>query len=94
MEKMPYQPELDRPIVTPAGTVSSDWRTALPVMVGKKITLRELLITDAPSLFAMLTAEEVSRFISPPPTTVEGFEKFIIWACAEREAGRYVSLME
>ena len=38
----------------------------------------------------MLTAEEVSRFISPPPTTVEGFEKFITWAHAEREAGRYV----
>jgi RimJ/RimL family protein N-acetyltransferase len=37
----------------------------------------------------MLTPEEVSRFISPPPTTVEGFEKFIVWARAERAAGRY-----
>jgi RimJ/RimL family protein N-acetyltransferase len=31
----------------------------------------------------------VSRFISPPPTTVEGFAKFISWARAERAAGRY-----
>ena len=37
----------------------------------------------------MLTTEEVSRFISPPPTTVEGFERFITWARAERAAGRY-----
>jgi RimJ/RimL family protein N-acetyltransferase len=91
MEKMPYQPDLDRPLVAAAAqdTITSDWRNALPVMIGKTVTLRELEVTDAPSLFAMLTAEEVSRFISPPPTTVEGFEKFITWARAERAAGRY-----
>jgi RimJ/RimL family protein N-acetyltransferase len=32
----------------------------------------------------------VSRFISPPPTTVEGFERFITWAIRERENGAYV----
>ena len=37
----------------------------------------------------MLTTEEVSRFISPPPTTVEGFERFIVWAQRERQAGNY-----
>jgi RimJ/RimL family protein N-acetyltransferase len=37
----------------------------------------------------MLTTEEVARFISPPPTTVDGFERFIVWANAERQAGRY-----
>ena len=89
MEKMPYQPDLDRPVVTGSDVVSSDWRNALPVMIGKKVMLRELEVSDAPALFAMLTPEEVSRFISPPPTTVEGFEKFITWACAERAAGRY-----
>ena len=86
---MPYQPGLDRPSTTAADAISSDWRTALPVLTGKKVTLRELEVTDAPALFAMLTPEEVSRFISPPPTTVEGFERFIVWACAERAAGRY-----
>jgi ribosomal-protein-alanine N-acetyltransferase len=88
MEKMPYQPDLDR-AVTAGEAISSDWRNALPVLAGKKVTLRELEVSDAPALFAMLTPEEVSRFISPPPTTVEGFERFIIWACAERAAGRY-----
>ena len=89
MEKMPYQPDLDKPVSTTADAISSDWRTMLPVMIGEKVTLRDLEVTDAPALFAMLTPEEVSRFISPPPTTVEGFEKFIVWARAERAAGRY-----
>lgn len=85
MEKMPYQPSMD----TVPGTVASDWKSALPVMVGSKVTLRELEVSDAASLFAMLTTEEVSRFISPPPTTVEGFGRFIMWAKAERAAGRF-----
>ena len=89
MEKMPYQPDLDTPAQTTGETITTDWRTALPVMVGEKVTLRELEVSDAPALFAMLTPEEVSRFISPPPTTVEGFERFITWARAERAAGRY-----
>lgn len=76
MEKMPFQPEMDvMPVVasqTPEVT-TSDWRKALPTMQGQMVTLRELRASDAPSLFAMLTTEEVSRFISPPPTTVEGF---------------------
>jgi len=70
-------------------TTTTDWKQSLPVLTGSKVTLRELELTDAPALFAMLTPEEVSRFISPPPTTVAGFEKFITWAKAERAAGRY-----
>jgi [ribosomal protein S5]-alanine N-acetyltransferase len=94
MEKMPYQPDLDHAMApsfkAPAtATITSDWRDSLPVLSGSKATLRELELTDAPSLFAMLTPEEVSRFISPPPTSVEGFEQFITWARAERAAGRY-----
>ena len=38
----------------------------------------------------MLTTEEVSRFISPPPTTVEGFERFIAWTHRERLTGNYI----
>lgn len=71
-------------------TVTSDWKKQLPVLQAKGITLRELRVSDAPSLLALLTTEEVTRFISPPPTTIEGFERFITWAQLEREAGRYV----
>ena len=88
MEKMPYQPDMDRAVSTTTTTTTSDWRQSLPVLTGSKVTLRDLEISDAPSLFSMLTTEEVSRFISPPPTTVEGFERFITWARAEQAAGR------
>jgi RimJ/RimL family protein N-acetyltransferase len=92
MEKMPYQPETD---VMPAvnvysdPVVSSDWRKALPTMTGNMVMLRELRASDAPSLFAMLTTEEVSRFISPPPTSVEGFKRFIAWTLRMRDFGSY-----
>jgi RimJ/RimL family protein N-acetyltransferase len=75
---------------SPAATVSSDWKQALPVLQGKGVTLRELRQSDAASLLTLLTSEEVTRFISPPPTTLEGFERFISWASREREAGRYL----
>ena len=91
MEKMPYRDAVDLQVVQPlvGQVVSSDWRTGLPVLSGKQVILRELRASDAPSLFAMLTTEEVARFISPPPTTVEGFERFIAWTLRQRQAGTY-----
>lgn len=73
-----------------SGLTTSDWRTALPVLQAGAVTLRELRLSDAPLLLKMLSTEEVSRFISPPPTTVAGFERFIAWTHQERAAGRYV----
>jgi RimJ/RimL family protein N-acetyltransferase len=73
-----------------ASDVSTDWRESLPILAGSQVTLRELELRDAPSLFALLTVAEVARFISPPPTTVEGFERFVAWAQQERERGEYV----
>jgi RimJ/RimL family protein N-acetyltransferase len=54
------------------------------------VSLRELRLEDAASLLTMVGTDEVARFISPPPTTIEGFERFIAWASAERELGNYV----
>jgi ribosomal-protein-alanine N-acetyltransferase len=71
------------------GEAASGWSAGLPTMAGPVCTLRELAATDAPSLYAQLTTEEVARFISPPPTSVEGFEQFIAWAHRERSQGRY-----
>ena len=94
MEKMPYTPEMDVvaaliPQTAPESVVTTDWRTGLPVLTGSRVTLREMRVSDATSLFAMLSTEEVARFISPPPTTIEGFERFIMWANRERAAGTY-----
>src|SRR5688500_15319656 len=90
MEKMPFRES--EPQLAPSAytTVETNWRRALPVMTAPSITLRELRASDAPMLLAMLATEEVARFISPPPTTVEGFERFIAWTQQEREAGRYI----
>jgi RimJ/RimL family protein N-acetyltransferase len=93
MEKMPYRSDMEPQVVflppVDKGITTTDWRAGLPVLTNKGVTLRELRITDAQSLFAMLTTEEVSRFISPPPSTVEGFERFIAWTIHQRRLGTY-----
>lgn len=98
MESGFYRPELDaaagpQPATGSAGGVSTTgWRQRLPVLAGGAVALRELELSDAPTLFAMLTTEEVTRFISPPPTTVEGFERFIRWTHSQRAAGKCIVL--
>jgi ribosomal-protein-alanine N-acetyltransferase len=101
MEMMPYQPHLDGdspaaalPLGLPtfgpfSAAVAKDWRAGLPALEGTRLTLRELRLEDAPALFEQLTTEEVARFISPPPASVEGFERFIRWTHRQREAGQY-----
>ena len=96
MEKMAFGEAQGKPMQTAlatrpvsSATTTSDWKQALPVLMGSMVTLRELRISDATSLLAMLSCEEVARFISPPPTTVEGFERFIAWTQRERAAGNY-----
>ena len=97
MEKMSYRPQsgmgktemISQP--TPAAEVRvSDWRERLPVLAGEQVVLRDIRLSDASSLFAMLTSDEVARFISPPPCTMDGFERFITWTIRQREAGAYV----
>ena len=95
MEKMPFRESMAvettmTTTTTTAPVVSSDWKQGLPTLSAENVTLRELRLSDAPSLLAMLTTEEVARFISPPPTTVAGFERFIAWTHNERQAGRYI----
>ena len=96
MERMPYR-DADAPVAVRATLVAprpavttTDWRQTVPAMEGTTVTLRELRMSDAPALLAMLTTEEVSRFISPPPATLDGFERFIAWTHRERAAGNYV----
>jgi RimJ/RimL family protein N-acetyltransferase len=97
MEKTAYRPRsetLETEMIaqaTPNTEVSvSDWRKRLPVLAGGQVVLRDLRCSDANSLFAMLTCDEVARFISPPPSTAEGFERFVAWTLRQREAGTYV----
>src|SRR5712691_5024877 len=94
MERMPYQAHLEEalrrtPLQVPS-TVTTGWRAGLPRLTGNMVSLRELRASDAPALFKALSSEQVSKFISPPPATVEGFGRFINWAIRQRQAGQYV----
>jgi RimJ/RimL family protein N-acetyltransferase len=71
-----------------AAPAATDWRTGLPVLHGSAISLRELRLGDAPALLAAFGSADVTRLISPPPPTLDGFEKFIIWTQRQREAGQ------
>ena len=96
MENMPYQSHLESPLPLPLtmlqtpSIVTNDWRTGLPELTGSLVSLREMRASDAPALFSALSSEQVSKFISPPPATVDGFGRFINWAIRQREAGQYV----
>jgi RimJ/RimL family protein N-acetyltransferase len=67
-------------------TASRHWAEGLPVLLGVSVTLRELRASDAHALLAAFGSAEVTRLISPPPPTIEGFEKFIAWTQRQREA--------
>jgi ribosomal-protein-alanine N-acetyltransferase len=69
---------------------AANWQDGLPALMAGGVTLRELRFSDAPSLLEMLDAEEVTRAIAPPPTSVAGFERFIEWAAKDRANGRFV----
>jgi RimJ/RimL family protein N-acetyltransferase len=82
-------------VVGPNGVVcpeSTDWRDRVPVLRSGKVTLRELQPSDAQALWAFISSDEVARFLSPPPPTVEGFERFIAWTHRQRAVGMQASL--
>jgi ribosomal-protein-alanine N-acetyltransferase len=68
----------------------SDWRAGLPLLAGNLVSLRELQVSDAPALYAALTTEQATRFLTPPPSSVEGFEAFIRSAQGQRASGQFL----
>jgi RimJ/RimL family protein N-acetyltransferase len=78
------------PADRPAEATRPDWTSGLPELSNERVTLRDLRVSDAPSLCATLSSLEVHRYMSPPPSDVDGFERFIRWAHGERTAGRLV----
>jgi RimJ/RimL family protein N-acetyltransferase len=95
MEKMPFTPEFDVETAIaaadqPADGLAQGWWSGLPELSNDRVTLRELRVSDAPSLYAMLSTSEVRRYMAAPPPDVAGFERFIGWAQAERRKGRYM----
>jgi RimJ/RimL family protein N-acetyltransferase len=74
----------------PSGVNLGSWHHVPPVLQGPRVRLREVRRADAPALLAALSTSEVARFISPPPDTIEGFEKFIVSARSHRATGEAV----
>ncbi len=64
-----------------------DWRFNLPVLAAGDVVLREVRMSDAPALQSLLTTPEITRYISQPPSTVEGFERFIAASQRLRASG-------
>ena len=85
MEKMPYRDDWTmhddaRRSRSARRSSRSDWRQRLPVLRGAHgRRCASCARRTRRRCSRMLTTEEVARFISPPPTTVEGFERFIAW---------------
>jgi [ribosomal protein S5]-alanine N-acetyltransferase len=70
-------------------TAVADDREWLPVLEGRHVVLRGLRPSDAGALHGLLTAPEVARFVSAPPSSVEAFERFIVKANRQR-SGKYI----
>jgi ribosomal-protein-alanine N-acetyltransferase len=63
-------------------------RPALPFLSADGVTVRGLMTEDAEPFFSLLSAEPVTRFLMPPPGSVERFSKFIEWARTQEQTGK------
>ena len=89
MDSTSSRADLDFHSVPPSQSSGErNWHEQLPVLTGPNVRLRELTSLDAAPLLAMMTPD-VTRFISPPPTTIASFEPFVAWAHRERSAGDF-----
>lgn len=84
--KPPVPEESATPVVEPV-----DWRVEAPALSGRLVSLREVQPMDAPVLVDLLSAPEVSRFLSTPPETTPDFQRYVTWAVGERQAGHYLA---
>ena len=87
---LPTEPLIFRP--EPAEmrqSATSQWQRELPELQGHGFALRELRQSDAASLYALLTEEEVARYITTPPTSIGGFERFVEYAHRRRSQGEF-----
>jgi ribosomal-protein-alanine N-acetyltransferase len=76
-------------VVTATATVVN-WRQTVPALSSNGLTLREITRDDASPLLAMLATEDVSRFMSPLPPTLDSFGRFVAWNHDQRAAGQSI----
>jgi RimJ/RimL family protein N-acetyltransferase len=67
-----------------------EWWHHLPELASGDVRLRELRLSDAPSLAKTLGSAKVGEHLSSGPKTVAEAEQFIAWTRRARRAGRYI----
>ena len=82
---------LNAPTIGAESSILPAWRRELPVLTGARVKLRGLRDADAPALLELLGAEEVRRFVTAPPGSVDEFRGFISWTRRQQSAGTYAS---
>ena len=65
--------ECDRIRRPRAGDASRRVARKLPVLRSGDVVLREVQVSDAPVLASLLSTSEMTRYISTPPSSVEGY---------------------
>jgi RimJ/RimL family protein N-acetyltransferase len=78
----------DRWPLLPPEVLLRNWRNLPPVLKRPGVALREVESADAPSLFALLSRDEIAQVIAPPPQTVDDLAGLIDVARLDRLAGR------
>src|SRR4051812_24791966 len=66
------------------------WNEQVPRLVGATVDVREVIESDAATLFELLTDPRVTEHLSSPPPSAPAFAGFIRWAHAQRAAGEGV----
>ena len=67
--------------------IATNWKERLPALSADGLTLREIKAQDAGPLLTLLSCDDVSRFMSPLPPTLESFGRFVKWNHDQRALG-------
>jgi [ribosomal protein S5]-alanine N-acetyltransferase len=73
-------------VLAPAA-VATSWKERLPALARNGLTLREIQPGDAAPLLTLLAGDDVSRFMSPLPPTLDSFGRFVAWNHEQRSLG-------
>jgi RimJ/RimL family protein N-acetyltransferase len=68
--------------------LTADWRTELPTLIGRSVTLREVAPQDLAALVDLLSLGDATRFGIGSPASDVTVQELIDRAVAERAAGR------
>jgi RimJ/RimL family protein N-acetyltransferase len=66
---------------------ATTWKEFLPSLSADGLTLREIRQDDAGPLLTLLGTDDVGRFMSPLPPTIESFGRFVRWNHEQRGLG-------